>query len=198
MTAQGRAGTGLDGRALRSARTRERLVEAVMAEVGEGRAPTPEVVAARAGVSARTLFRLFGDLPGLWEAVRTKMALDVRRIIADGSFSGDAAARTRALVRRRIAVFEAIAPYRSWVDARESLYPEIRQGREVLDGILRAQTIAALVPELTARGDGLAPAIDCLLTFESWRYLRESRGLGRRKVASLLEAAVLRLARRRS
>lgn len=56
-----------DGRALRSARTRARLVEAVRASVADGEEPTPERIAKRAGVSERTIFRSFGDLPGLWK-----------------------------------------------------------------------------------------------------------------------------------
>ena len=182
-----------DGRARRSARTRERLVEAVRAVVAKGEEPTPERIAERAGVSERTLFRLFVDLPGLWEAVRVRMAADLIRLLQVGPFEGDVQVRTHELVRRRIAVFEAMAPYRRWVDAREVLYPAIRQGREVLDRALRAQATEALAPELAAGAASVAPAIDSLLSYESWNYLRASRGFGPRQVASLLETAVLRL-----
>lgn len=182
-----------DGRAKRSARTRERLVEAVRTAVAKGEEPTPERVADGAGVSERTLFRLFGDLPGLWEAVRVRMAADLARLIQVGPFEGDVEQRTRELVRRRVAVFDAIAPYRRWVDAREVLYPGIRQGREALDRMLRAQTAEALAPELAADTASIAPAIDSLLSYESWSYLRASRGLRPRKVATVLQTAVLRL-----
>ncbi len=182
-----------DGRSRRSARTRGRLVEAMRAVVAKGENPTPERVAARAGVSERTIFRLFGDLPGLWEAVHVQMAADVMQLIQVGPFEGDVRQRTRELVRRRIAVFDAMAPYRRWVDAREVLYPAIRQGREVLDRALRAQAAEALGSELAGGAASVAPAIDSLLSYESWNYLRVGRGLGPRRVATLLEATVLRL-----
>ena len=182
-----------DGRALRSERTRARLVEAVRTAVARGEDPTPERVSALAGVSERTLFRLFGDLPALWQAVRVRMAADLAQILEAGPFEGSVRARTQELVRRRIAAFEAMAPYRRWVDAREVLYPDIRAGRAMLDRRLQAQTREALGPELAGTRARLAPAIDSLLSYESWSYLRTLRGLGPRQVARLLETAVLRL-----
>ena len=108
-------------------------------------------------------------------------------------YPGDVRQRIRELVRRRIIAFDAMAPYRRWVDAREAIYPAIRQGRAALDRALRAQAAAALAPELAAGADAVAPAIDSLLSYESWSYLRRSHSLGPRQVATLLETAVLRL-----
>jgi AcrR family transcriptional regulator len=149
----------------RSARTRERLVAATMAAVANGEDPTADRIAERAGVSERTIFRLFGDLPGLWKAVRAQMAADLARLLEVGPFEGDTRQRT----------------------------PPIRQGRDALDRVLRAQTAEALAPELAAHAASISPAIDSLLSYESWKYLRAGRGLGPRQVANLLEAAVLRL-----
>lgn len=184
------AGEREDGRSRRSAETRARLVEAVRECVAGGEDPTPERIARRAGVSERTLFRLFGDLPGLWAAVRARMATDVARLLQSGPYEGDIDARVRELVRRRIQVFEAMAPYRSWVDAREVHYPAIRQSREVLDVLLRKQTREALADEIAAVEGSFAPAIDALLTYESWSYLRSAQGLGPRQMTTVLEMAV--------
>jgi AcrR family transcriptional regulator len=182
-----------DGRMRRSARTRALLVEATKAVVAGGEHPTPERIAAQAGVSERTLFRHFGALPALWEAVRIETATNLTSLLDPGPFEGDVQRRARELVRRRIAAFEAIAPYRRFVDAREAIYPAIREGRAALDRMLRAQTAKALAAELSSGADTLAPAIDALLSYESWNYLRASRGLGPRQVATLLESALLRL-----
>lgn len=167
-------------------------MEAVRAIVADGEAPTPERVAERAGVSERTLFRLFGDLPGLWEAVRVRMAADLIRLLQPEPFEGDLRRRARELVRRRLRAFEAMAPYRRWVDVREVHYPAIRQGREALDRVLRAQAAEALAAEISAN-EPLGPVVDCLLSYESWSYLRTSRGLAQRSVANILETALLRL-----
>ena len=54
-----------DGRVLRGARTRERIVDAVFELVSEGTVrPTAEEVASRAGVGIRTVFRHFDDMEG--------------------------------------------------------------------------------------------------------------------------------------
>lgn len=184
------AGEREDGRSRRSTETRARLVEAVRDCVARGDDPTSERVARQAGVSERTLFRLFGDLPGLWAAVRVRMAMDVARLLQTGPYEGDLDARVRELVRRRIQVFEAMAPYRSWVDAREVHYPAIRQSREVLDVLLRKQTREALAQEIEAVEGSFAPAIDALLTYEAWSYLRTAQGLGPRQMTTVLERSV--------
>jgi AcrR family transcriptional regulator len=183
-----------DGRTRRSAQTRERIVDAVLAAVAAGEDPTPERIAERAGVSERTIFRLFGALPGLWDAVRTRMAADLTRLLRAGPFEGELQQRARELVRRRVAIFDVIAPYRTFADAREVLYPPIRQGRAALDRLLRTQMSEALAPELATGAAPVAPAIDSLLSYESWNYLRTQRSLGPRQVATLLETSVLRLA----
>ena len=59
-----------DGRTVRAERTRTALVDALLALVDEGMLrPTAEQIAARAGVSERSLFQHFPDREQLFEAV---------------------------------------------------------------------------------------------------------------------------------
>ena len=59
-----------DGRAARAARTRDAIVEATVALVEEGDVrPTAPRIAERAGVSVRSVFQHFDDLPALHTAV---------------------------------------------------------------------------------------------------------------------------------
>ncbi len=58
-----------DGRTVRAERTRDAVVEALLALLDEGElSPTAERVAQRAGVSERSIFQHFGDREALFEA----------------------------------------------------------------------------------------------------------------------------------
>jgi AcrR family transcriptional regulator len=59
-----------DGRTVRAERTRQALVESLLGLLNEGRqSPTAVEIAARAGVSERSVFQHFPDREGLFEAV---------------------------------------------------------------------------------------------------------------------------------
>jgi len=59
-----------DGRTVRAERTRQALVDALLALLYEGQLqPTAERIAARAGVSERSVFQHFADREALYQAV---------------------------------------------------------------------------------------------------------------------------------
>ena len=59
-----------DGRTVRAERTRQALVDALLALLYEGEVqPTAERISARAGVSERSLFQHFADREALYQAV---------------------------------------------------------------------------------------------------------------------------------
>src|SRR3989337_396996 len=59
-----------DGRTVRAERTRQALVDALLALLYEGQLqPTAERISARAGVSERSLFQHFADREALYQAV---------------------------------------------------------------------------------------------------------------------------------
>jgi len=71
------SGNGPDGRALRGARNRERIVEALLELVREGELlPTAEQVSQRAGVGTRTVFRHFDDMESLNSEVQAAIKLE--------------------------------------------------------------------------------------------------------------------------
>ena len=66
---------GEDGRHERRARNRDAVVDALLALVGDGDlAPSAEAVAARAGLSSRSLFRYFADTEALVLVTQTVSA----------------------------------------------------------------------------------------------------------------------------
>jgi TetR/AcrR family transcriptional regulator, regulator of autoinduction and epiphytic fitness len=102
-----------DGRTVRAERTRQALVDALLALLEEGDVqPTAECIAARAGVSERSLFQHFADREALYQAVAVQQyeriastleAIDVRLPLPE---------RIDAFVKQRARVLEKITPVR--------------------------------------------------------------------------------------
>ena len=105
--------SALDGRVLRGARSREAIVNAVFELIGEGFAqPTAEQVAKRAGVQVRTVFRHFADMETLYAQLSGRVEREMRPLLEQPSIEGGLDARVRALVARRCALYERIAPFK--------------------------------------------------------------------------------------
>src|SRR6266545_652300 len=103
----------LDGRSARALRTREAIVDACIGLVEEGEMrPTAPRVAERAGVSVRSVFQHFEDLPALHSAVTARIAERIGVLLhpVDASMPFDT--RTETFVRYRAVLLEAITPFR--------------------------------------------------------------------------------------
>ncbi len=182
-----------DGRVLRGERTRVLIVAAILELLREGVArPTAEQVAARARVGPRTVFRHFDDMESLYAAMNALLAEEIRPFLSPEAerFSGSTDERMRELVRRRMKIYECIAPAR-----RRSFEPEARssvvqRGLARFNRLLAAQTQEALGPELEGRDPDLLEALDAILSFEFWDRLSRVQRIGRSRVAVILEFTV--------
>jgi AcrR family transcriptional regulator len=98
----------MDGRRLRSERSRAAVVEALLDLYAEGALrPGAAEIAARAGVSERSVFRHFDDLDALVEAGIARQLTRIGHLFATPSTTGTRAARVAALVDQRLAVHDA-------------------------------------------------------------------------------------------
>jgi len=182
----------LDGRLRRTQRSRERMLDALEAAIREGGGEvTAEAVAARAGVSLSTLFRHFGDLPGLHAAMSERVSARVRPILLAGPINGSQSTRVRELLRRRADAFEILAPFRrqAQLDPKPSL--SARQMEQAFEAVLRSQISDALQPELDRPGtEDLFELLAVLLSFESWDRLRRIQQLDVPRTKKILERAI--------
>jgi AcrR family transcriptional regulator len=182
-----------DGRALRGARSREAIVDALYDLVGEGvLAPTAPQVAARARVGLRSVFRHFSDMESLFAAMDGRLVAEVSPLLLGGEPRGTAARRARDLVTRRVELFERVAPYKRAANRRRAHSPYIETSHRALLRHLRDDLMRWL-PELSRSPAPVVDALDLLLSFESWDALRTDRGLGRARAQAALERAVLAL-----
>jgi AcrR family transcriptional regulator len=188
-----------DGRRLRRDRNRDAVVRALLSLYNEGNLnPATEEIAARSGVSARSLFRYFDDVDDLCEAAIEQQQHDVRHLLtlevgADASFRE----RVAALVHQRGELFEAIesvatvsrlrAPFQLVVADR------LTHGR----AYLRLQLAALFAAELATMPDDVAAmrlsAADVATSFEAWRLLRDDQRLSRPKAAAVVADALTAL-----
>ena len=183
--------TSPDGRRQRREQNREAVIDALLALFGEGSyQPSTAQIAARAGLSLRSLFRYFDDVDDLHQAAASRQRMLARPLI-ELSVDPDqpVADKIRAVVRARARLFEQIGPaaraLRACAHRHEPLAAELARNR----AFLRGQLAAVFAPE-TASGVAVLPAIDVLCSVESYELLRQDQGLTRSRAEAALVDAI--------
>jgi TetR/AcrR family transcriptional regulator of autoinduction and epiphytic fitness len=167
----------IDGRSARALRTREAIVDACIALVEEGELrPTAPQVAERAGVSVRSVFQHFADLPSLHSAVAARIADRVSVLIHPVDVTVALESRIAAFVRHRAALLEVITPFRRAAAVHGPFAPEIRAAVSVATEFLRHEVRRAFEPELLARPPAerreVEEALAMALSWSAWDALR--------------------------
>jgi len=181
-----------DGRRVRSARTRQAVVEALLAllDAGELR-PGAARIAERAGVSLRTVFEHFDDLESLFAAAAERQIERVRGLLEPPLRSGPRGERLRAFVARRARLLERISPVRRAALLYAPFSPEIRRRLRWVSGLLRDEVERVFASEL-ARRQGLERgellhALEVAADWSTWEALRAGRGLPAARARGVVE-----------
>jgi TetR/AcrR family transcriptional regulator, regulator of autoinduction and epiphytic fitness len=102
-----------DGRTVRAERTRQALVDALLALLYEGQLqPTAERIAQRAGVSERSLFQHFADREALYQAVAVQQYERTVPTLEPIDVSLPLPERIEAFVEQRARLLETVTPVR--------------------------------------------------------------------------------------
>ena len=166
-----------DGRAARAARTRRAIVDASLGLVEEGDLrPTAPRIAERAGVSVRSVFQHFDDLPALHTAVVERVVERLASLVVPIDPTQPLDDRIVTFARHRGALLEAVTPFRRAANVHGPFAPEIQEAQRLATDYLREEVARAFQPELArvpARDrqevlDGLATA----LSWSAWDALR--------------------------
>lgn len=179
-----------DGRRRRGQDSRARIVQAMLDLVREGHvSPSAELVASRANVGLRTVFRHFKDLESLYREMSGVIEAELVAL-ADTPFKAVGwRERVLELVERRGWAYERIAPFKraSAVHRHQSSVLTLDNARLVAGArdILRRELPAGLTG---ARN--LFEAIDLLLSFDAWRRLRQEQELSVEATTEVLQAAI--------
>lgn len=172
------------------ARTREAIAEALLDLLNDGGpVPTAETIAARAGVSRRSVFTHFADLEELYVV---SARLQTERLHA-ASTPIDAqlpfTERVRAFVAQREHVYLTMTPVRRMALAAAPASPVLAESIDRADTWLRGQLAETFALELAKGAPGLLNEVDAAVSWAAWYHLRRlSPAASRRCLRHLLEA----------
>ena len=188
-----------DGRTLRRERNRAAMVDAMLELYCEGNlAPSSHVIAQRAGLSPRSLFRQFEDIDDLVRAAIDRQLERVRPTL-DLDIAHDApfAKRVAALVEQRQRMFDAIGAVGKVSRIRAPFQPLIAAQLRQAGSFLRHQIERLFATELAhfepAHAASALAAADVVSSFEAHQLLREDQRLSRAKAAAVLTDSLTRL-----
>ncbi len=167
----------VDGRAARSHRTRRAILDAMRALHAEGDLrPTVPRIAARAGVSLRTVWQQFADREALLiEAVRRDREIQ-RSLVSRIDPDQPLAARVEAFVTQRARVLEEMTP--TWRAARvhQPFSDQLQRDRKRRNSGGRAEVEQVFAPELSMlqrqQRERLVDALHAISLWSFWETLR--------------------------
>lgn len=174
---------GVDGRRQRGERSRAQIAEAMLELVREaGAMPTMEMVADRAGVSRRSVFRHFADISELLTAAYELERADVfRRYPVRDPATWDEAQRIDAFAERVGDVYEHVSPVRQAAVHLARDYPVLERLMREDDQIQRGVLLNLFGPSLEAAPAAERPTVLAAMASSSswttWRALRQEHEL---------------------
>jgi AcrR family transcriptional regulator len=180
----------IDGRRKRSQDSRARIVQAMLELVREGDiSPSAELVAARADVGLRTVFRHFKDLDSLYREMSAVITTELMALVHT-PFKGESwRERVLELVERRGWAYEKIAPFKRASEVHRHQSPALAVDNakmvEISREILRAQLPAELAKDRIR-----FEAMDLLLSFDAWSRLRRDQDLSPKRATEVLQAVL--------
>ena len=181
-----------DGRRKRSEASRRKIVEAMVALVGEGDpAPAAEQIAARAGVGLRTVFRQFADMEAIYAGMAERLSREYQDWL-DPFVAANWRGQLDEMLARRLESYERLMPYKRAADAHRHASATIQQNHAGILATMRERLVGLLPPAIA--GDAvLLEAIDLLLSFETWQRLRLDQTLPPENARAVVSGAIARL-----
>jgi len=168
----------VDGRRLRSERTRQLIVEAYMALVRENhQVPTAAQIAERAGYSVRSVFERFPDLLALRVAAADYAIAEGRAQAALRDVEADRATRIRSQVESRARGCERWLPLWQALNANLNESAELQKRIQLIRDLVRMRLELMFKPELSTLPETqrrhLLVALEAITDYESWGRMRE-------------------------
>lgn len=182
MTAPSPRPAKIDGRRLRSERTKQLIIEAFLGLMNDNpQMPTAAEIAQRAGYSVRSVFERFPDMNDLRIAATDYSLAQALALAPPRNVGADRQTRIRSQVETRAHTIQrGLHLWRiliAWQDESEGLKQRVRVARQRT--VDRMDLIYS--PELSTLSDGdrknLLIVLEALVDHESWARMREVNGL---------------------
>jgi AcrR family transcriptional regulator len=189
----------IDGRRLRSERTKQLIIEAYLALAQERspHVPTAAEIAQRAGYSVRSVFERFPDIHALQVAAVDYALVQVAALAPARDADGDRQTRIRTQVETRGRSCERWLPLWRSLIVNQGNSPELKQRIAQSRESVVARLKFMYAPELSTLGEGerrhTLIVLEALTDVESWARMREFFGLSFDEACAAWRLAIDRL-----
>ncbi|MDP1840694.1 MAG: TetR/AcrR family transcriptional regulator [Reyranella sp.] len=189
----------IDGRRLRSERTRQLIIEAYLALAAEESPvlPTAARVADRAGYSVRSVFERFPDLHSLQIAAADYAITQVVAMAASRDIGGGRLERIKSHVSTRARTSERWLPLWRALIANQGSSKELKARAQAMRERVLSLMEHIYAPELSALSDVARRhtliALEAIVDVESWARMREYFGLSNEEAIAAWIQAIDRL-----
>jgi AcrR family transcriptional regulator len=189
----------IDGRRLRSERTRQLIIEAYLALAREESPilPTAAKVAERAGYSVRSVFERFPDLHSLQIAAADFAITQVVAMAASRDASGGRMVRIKSHVDTRARASERWLPLWRALIANQGSSAELKARAHAMRERVLSLMEHMYAPELSTLSDVARRhtliALEAIVDVESWARMREYFGLSNEEASAAWIQAIDRL-----
>lgn len=161
-----------DGRTLRSERSQQKIVDAIVELIEAGTlVPTAEQVAQRAGVGIRTVFRHFNEMNDLYVRLDERVRDDYEQWFAGGDREGSLDERISNLVMHFGRAFEKTTNLQMSVQAQFWRVESLQTNYEANVQKLR-KSLMHWLPEMRSMRTDRVDAVCVAVSFEAWYRLR--------------------------
>src|SRR5215475_472763 len=186
----------VDGRRLRSERTRQVIIEAFMRLLQRKPAmPKASQIAAEAGCSVRSVFVRFSDLDALSVAAADYAILQAQAEAVARNVDADRTTRIHSHVETRAFVCEKWLPLWRLIARQEQ--PELRKRAAMVRSVSIERLKLMYGPELSTLTepdrDSLLLGLATLTSFESWDQLRHCYNLSAEDAQAVWRSAIDRM-----
>jgi len=183
----------VDGRTARRNRNKDAVLDALIALANDGNEEPPiELIAERAGVSYRSVYRYFDDRTDLMLSAIARVMGDLWPIFdVEQLGQGTLDSRIDRLIAVRLDAYRKLAPLTRNAVHRRANEPAVAEGYDRVRDHLRAQLSQQFEPELSEMPAGerkiALAAIDALFQFEALDYLARHVDMNDKALAKVLD-----------
>ncbi len=195
------APTPVDGRRAWRDRNLNAVVDALLDLFAEGNLrPGADEIAARSGMSRRSVFRYFDDLDSLDRVAIERQISRVGRLtelsdVGEGPLTN----RIERLITQRLGLFEAILPVARVSRLRAPFEPVVADELARSRRLFRRQVERHFAAELQSLGrsdrNAMLAAIDVLCSFEAYELLRLGHAHAPKQIGDVMRIGLTRLLR---
>jgi len=188
--------SAVDGRSLRRERNRQDIVDALLGLIENGETEiSAALIASKAGLSERSIFRYFDDVNDLYRSVcDLAFSKEIEYALIDDAGVGSLDTKIENFVNQRVRIYtmnEKIAPAaRSFAFKNPIIKNQLVVGRK----LLRTQIIKHFAEELSVfdkhQQQVAVAIIDSLTTFEYYDMMRSDQKMSVQAIKSVLAESI--------